>query len=170
MGRNFRVFRVFDPNLRKFMPGEISKQKNAKFFSRQIIDDLKNAKVFSREKVFFFKHILEAPYYKKNQRHMNYVYKVSFYSVYSPITTTLSLCFFFHFIETKKNYKNKIKKSYFCLFAKVFRAKLNFFFNSRKFFPPNLFKKLRNAKVYALNFAFFLARENFCPRKFLPLK
>ena len=34
-GRNFRVFNL---NLRKFMPGEISKQKKAKFFSREIMD------------------------------------------------------------------------------------------------------------------------------------
>ena len=51
-GRNFRVFRVFGPFSRKFMPLEISKQQNAKVFSREIIDNFKNARVFSRE-IFF---------------------------------------------------------------------------------------------------------------------
>ena len=37
-GRNFRAFRVFNLNSRKFMPGEMSKQKNAKFFSREIMN------------------------------------------------------------------------------------------------------------------------------------
>ena len=53
-GRNFRVFRVFGPFSRKFMPLEISKQQNAKVFSREIIDNFKNAKVFSSEKKLFF--------------------------------------------------------------------------------------------------------------------
>ena len=35
------------------MPWEISKQKNAKFFSREIVDNFTNAKVFSRKKIFF---------------------------------------------------------------------------------------------------------------------
>ena len=56
-GRNFRVFRVFGPFSRKFMPLEISKQQNAKVFSGEIIDNFKNAKVFSREKKLFSKQI-----------------------------------------------------------------------------------------------------------------
>ena len=52
-GRNFHVFRVFGPFSRKFIPLEISKQQNAKVFSREIIDNFKNAKVFSREKRLF---------------------------------------------------------------------------------------------------------------------
>ena len=77
-GRNFRVFRVFGPFSRKFMPLEISKQQNAKVFSREIIDNFKNAKVFSREKKLFFQANLrplpEIRCYRKNQRHMDGYY------------------------------------------------------------------------------------------------
>ena len=63
-GRNFRVFRVFSPFSRKFMPLEISKQQNAK--------------VFSREKKLFFQANLrplpEIRRYRKNQRHMDGYY------------------------------------------------------------------------------------------------
>ena len=37
---------------RKFMPLQISKQQNAKVFSREIIDNFENAKVFSRKNCF----------------------------------------------------------------------------------------------------------------------
>ena len=47
---------------------------------------------------------------------------------------------------------------------------MNFFFDSRKFFPRNLSQNSPNAKVFVKNVAFFLARESFCPRKFLLLK
>ena len=60
-GRNFRVFRVFGPFSRRFMPLEISKQQNAKVFSREIIDNFKHAKVFSREKKPFFPSKFKAP-------------------------------------------------------------------------------------------------------------
>ena len=56
-GRNFRVFRVFGPFSRKFMPLEIPKQPNAKVFSREIIDFFKNAKVFSSVEKHYFHHI-----------------------------------------------------------------------------------------------------------------
>ena len=74
-GRNFRVFRVFGPFSRKFMALKISKQQNAKVFSREIIDNFKNAKVFSREKKLFFQANLSPPppppeirCHRKNQR------------------------------------------------------------------------------------------------------
>ena len=58
------VFRVFGPFSRKFMPLEISKQQNAK--------------VFSREKKLFFQANLrplpEIRCYQKNQRHMDGYY------------------------------------------------------------------------------------------------
>ena len=77
-GRNFRVFRVFGPFSRKFMPLEISKQQNAKVFSREIIDNFKNAKVFSREKKLSFQANLrplpEIRCSRKNQRHMDGYY------------------------------------------------------------------------------------------------
>ena len=77
-GRNFRVFRVFVTFSRKFMPLEISKQQNAKVFSREITDNFKNAKVFSREKKLFFQANLrplpEIRCYRKNQRHMDGYY------------------------------------------------------------------------------------------------
>ena len=77
-GRNFRVFRVFGPFSRKFMPLEISKQQNAEVFSREIIDNFKNAKVFSHEKKLFFQANLrplpEMRCYRKNQRHMDGYY------------------------------------------------------------------------------------------------
>ena len=56
-GRNFRVFRVFGPFSRKFMPLEIPKQPNAKVFSREIIDFFKNAKVFSSVEKHYFQQI-----------------------------------------------------------------------------------------------------------------
>ena len=60
------------------MPLEISKQQNAKVFSREIIDNFKNAKVFSREKKLFFQANLgplpEIHCYRKNQRHMDGYY------------------------------------------------------------------------------------------------
>ena len=72
-GRNFRVFCVFGPFSRKFMPLEISKQQNAKVFSREIIDNFKNAKVFSREKKRYFqanlRQILNSLLSKKSKTH-----------------------------------------------------------------------------------------------------
>ena len=98
-GRNFRVFRVFDPNSQKFMPGEISKQKNAKFFSREIIENFKNAKVFSREKKSFFSSKFKSPSLKflviKKIKDTRITYTVFFYSVYSSITTTFVSFFLF---------------------------------------------------------------------------
>ena len=59
---------------------------------------------------------------------------------------------------------------FFAHSRKFFHVKINFFLDSRKFFPRNLFQKPRNGKVYSINFAVFLTRESFCLRKFLPLK
>ena len=66
---------------------------------------------------------------------------------------------------------NEIEKNILLLTRKsFFTAKMNFFFDSRKFFPRNLSQNSPNAKVFVKNFAFFLARESFRPRKFLLLK
>ena len=67
------------------MPLEISKQQNAKVFSREIIDNFKNAKVFSREKKLIFqanlRRLPEIRCYRKNQRHM--VDIINTYAIFS---------------------------------------------------------------------------------------
>ena len=102
-GRNFRVFRVFDPNSRKFMPGEISKQKNAKFFSREIIDNFKNAKVFSREKKSFFPSKFKSPslkflFIKKSKTHE---LRIQSFFLFTLFIYYNNFCLFLSFCQTE---------------------------------------------------------------------
>ena len=163
-GRNFRVFRVFDPNSRKFMPGEISKQENAKFFLREIIDNFKNAKVFSRKKNLFFQANLRArPVVVK----FNGTEKIAMTKLILSGKLKKISCIFLLYKQEKL--ENNIKKNLISAHSrKFFHAKLIFSSIRESFFRQMCSKSCETRKFMPKISRFFWhakisARENFCP-------